>query len=195
MSVLNEQKTTCLRPGQLIPPFIFGLFRKLKQTHPTCQATPRWLQQGTQERAYTSVQPDSSGIPMLNKPRTIDALLRCRDRAGDYVKGVNWMTSDLAAMMLSSHSNPLKLHYMFHIKLVNRVTYRELKIRLKTKCTDRFCNGAPEQLTRQPVWSYYHRQQREWCLYTSINSTEEGKSTRNWLVAGKSKTALNIIKS
>ena len=30
-------------------------------------------------------------------------------------------------MVLSSHSKPLKLHYMFHIKLVDRVTYRELK--------------------------------------------------------------------
>ena len=57
------------------------------------------------------------------------------------------------------------------------------------------CNGAPEQHTGQPVWSYYHRQQREWCLATSVNLAEEGKANRNWLVAGKSKTVLNIIKS
>ena len=43
----------------------------------------------------------------------------------------------------------------------------------------RRCNGAPEQHTGQPVWSYYHRQQREWCLATSVNSVEEGKATRN----------------
>uniref|UniRef100_M4BWP0 Uncharacterized protein n=1 Tax=Hyaloperonospora arabidopsidis (strain Emoy2) TaxID=559515 RepID=M4BWP0_HYAAE len=41
------------------------------------------------------------------------------------------------------------------------------------------CNGAPEQHTGQPVWSYYHRQQREWCLATSVDSAEEGKATRN----------------
>ena len=36
------------------------------------------------------------------------------------------------------------------------------------------CNGAPEQHTGQPMWSYYNRQQREWCLATSVNSAEEG---------------------
>ena len=34
VSMLNGQKTTCLRPVQLTPPFIFGLFRELKRTHP-----------------------------------------------------------------------------------------------------------------------------------------------------------------
>ena len=30
------------------------------------------------------------------------------------------------------------------------------------------CNEAQEQHTGQPVWSYYHRQQREWCVETSV---------------------------
>ena len=41
VSVLNGQKTTCLLPGQLTPPFSFELFREVKKTHLTCQATPR----------------------------------------------------------------------------------------------------------------------------------------------------------
>ena len=36
--------------------------------------------------------------------------------------------------------------------------------------TDRLCNGAPQQHTGQPVWSYYHQQQREWCLATSVQT-------------------------
>ena len=45
------------------------------------------------------------------------------------------------------------------------------------------------------MWSYYHRQQRERCLATSVNLAEEGKATRDRLVVDKSRTVLNIIKS
>uniref|UniRef100_M4BLE4 RNase H type-1 domain-containing protein n=1 Tax=Hyaloperonospora arabidopsidis (strain Emoy2) TaxID=559515 RepID=M4BLE4_HYAAE len=44
----------------------------------------------------------------------------------------------------------------------------------------RRCNGAPEQHTGQPVWSYYHRQQREWCLATSVNSAHPVTSADHW---------------